>query len=514
MTNRRPLWRVTVLAALILALLPVRPAAHAQSGRPYWPTAAWQTTTPEAQGMDSNQLAAMLETIAAGPIAIDSVLVVRHGYLVLEAYRAPYTAAEKHVIYSCTKSVTSALIGIAIEEGAIGGVQDRVLDYFPDRRVDNLDDAKQSLTLEHLLTMSSGLDWRGGMSEDTFGEMRRSRDWVQFVLDRPLVHSPGTTYTYNTGGSHLLAAILRHATGQSVLDYARDRLFGPLGITAVTWPVDSQGIHTGGSGLMLTPRDMAKFGYLYLNGGAWDGQQIVPADWVATSTQAHIAAGGQWLSDGYGYQWWVDDAGYVMALGWAGQYIVLVPSLDMVVVFTSDLLPNNFFAPETLLNRAIMPAALADEPLPANPDGVARLEAAIQALAGPVNSVPDLATLVSGRPYGLGENPLGWETMVLHVGAQAAEAQIEINGGPAAPIGLDGTPRVVPASQFGGPAGSQVLLQGAWEDDRTFAFTITPLIGAGGYRVVALFSEDGALAVEFHDLATDAVTSVQATHIK
>jgi CubicO group peptidase (beta-lactamase class C family) len=332
--------------------------------------------------MDSQPLAEMLETVQERHHAIDSVTVIRHGTLVLDATVYPFKPHSRHVIHSCTKSIVSALIGIAIDQGHLEGLEQPVLDIFPERRVAHLDANKGAMTLEHVLMMASGLAcrdsylyrWRG------LQEMRQSDDWVQFVLDLPMAEPPGTRFEYCNGGSFLLSAIIQETTGLSAAEYAEKHLFGPLGIEDVEWPSNPQGISIGWGELHMRPHDMAKIGYLYLKEGRWDGEQVVPAEWVEASTRRHISAT---LQDGYGYQWWVSDDGATMALGYAGQYIVVVPEQDLVVVFTSDLAEEDFYVPQELLNEFIIPAVASSGVLPANPDGLARLEAAIEALAGP-----------------------------------------------------------------------------------------------------------------------------------
>lgn len=340
-------------------------------------------STPEEQGMDSTRLAAMLDVIKERDYDIDSVSIVRHGYMVLDATVYPFQPDTKHIIHSCTKSIVSALVGIAIGEGVIQGVDQPVLDIFSERVVANVDANKEAMTLEHVLMMANGLEcrdsylyrWRG------LNQMRASGDWVQFVLDLPMSEAPGTRFEYCNGGSFLLSAIVQETTGQSAQAFAQEHLFGPLGIADVDWPANPRGISIGWGELRMRPHDMAKFGYLYLNRGQWEGRQVVPAAWAEASTRRHIAAGT--LSDGYGYQWWVDDAGYTMALGYAGQYIVVVPDQDLVVVFASHLADQDFFVPETLLKVYILPAAESATSLPANPEGVALLEASTKTLATP-----------------------------------------------------------------------------------------------------------------------------------
>jgi metal-dependent hydrolase (beta-lactamase superfamily II)/CubicO group peptidase (beta-lactamase class C family) len=347
-----------------------------------WPTGGWPTSTPEEQGMDSEMLAGMLDTIQKQEYAIDSVTVTRHGSMVADATIHPFRPDSKHIIHSCTKSIVSALIGITLDQGYIKDVQQPVVDLFPGRTVANFDTNKRAMTLEHLLTMTTGLEcqdsylyrWRG------LRQMEQSEDWVQFMLDLPMAATPGTRFEYCNGASFLLSAIIQEATGMSALALAEQKLFHPLGISEVEWPANPQGISIGWGSLRMKPGDMAKIGYLYLNEGMWEGKQVVPPAWVEASTRKQIPAT---LEDGYGYQWWVDDSGYYMALGYAGQFIFVVPEQDMVVVFTSDLEETDFYVPQELLANWIIPAARSTTPLPDNPDGVAQLEARIQALASP-----------------------------------------------------------------------------------------------------------------------------------
>jgi CubicO group peptidase (beta-lactamase class C family) len=355
-----------------------QPVSDAEPAAP-WPTEGWATATPEEQGMDADLLADMLAEIGEQDHAIDSVSVVRHGYMVLDATIHPFQPDWKHPIHSCTKSIVSALIGIAIEQGHLEGVDVPVLQLFPDRTAANLDANKEAMTLEHLLTMTSGWEcrdsylyrWRG------LEEMAQTDDWVQFMLDLPMADKPGTHFEYCNGVSFLLSAIVQETTGQTALEFAQERLFGPLGITEVDWPSNPQGISVGWGQIRMKPHDMAKIGYLYLHGGLWDGEQIVPAEWVQVSTREHTPAT---LQDGYGYQWWVDDSGYYMALGYAGQLIFVIPDRDMVVVFTSDLAERDFYTPQELLVNFVLPSAKSAATLPENPDGLDRLRDQIETL--------------------------------------------------------------------------------------------------------------------------------------
>jgi len=299
----------------------------------YWPTDEWRTADPEDVGIYSGLLDDMLMEIRDRGIGVDSVAVVRDGYVVLDEYFSPYEG-EPHIIYSCTKSVVSTLIGIAIEEGYIESLDVRMLDLFPDRTAGNMSAWKEEMTLRDLLTMTAGFDARDSYLYEWEGliTMRNSTDALQYVLNFPVIEEPGTRFEYTNGVSHLLSCIITETTGMSALEFGREHLFEPLGIHDVEWHTDSMDRNWGYSRIYITPHDMAKIGYLFLNRGHWDGVQIVPEEWVEDATSKHVDAT---ILDGYGYQWWVSRNGYYSAVGYKGQFIHVVPDLDLVAVFTS-----------------------------------------------------------------------------------------------------------------------------------------------------------------------------------
>lgn len=307
----------------------------------YWPTNGWQTSQPEDQGMNFTKLQELHKYIREQNFPLDSVIVVRNGFIVYEDYPNPnkYGEYSLHVQHSVTKSFTSALIGIAIQEGYIGSVDDSVISYFPNRTIANLDAWKQNMTIEHLLNMMAGMEWDEttypyGDPRNNLRQMVDSDNCVQFMLDRNMTTAPGTVWIYNTGASHLLGAIIRQTTGKTPRGYGIDVLFKSLGITILDWHTDSQGLNYGGSELYLRPRDMAKFGFLYLQNGKWDGQQIVPEIWVNKSRESKVIP---WSGCGYGYQWWKDlnmDTFY--AHGLYQQNIIVNPENNLVIVFTAS----------------------------------------------------------------------------------------------------------------------------------------------------------------------------------
>jgi CubicO group peptidase (beta-lactamase class C family) len=458
--------RLRMCFFIIVALLAVSAATAAAGGaREYWPADRWRTSTPEAQGFSSAELAKAFDFISQQAVNIHSVLVVRHGFLVLEAYFFPCGSRDLHDICSCTKSVSSTLVGIALEQGKFRSVGEPLADLFPGRRFANDDPRKRRITLQHILSMSSGMNYRL-LGEPRLTPMREAPDMVQFILDLPVVAEPGAVFGYNSGGSHLLSALLTLRTGQTAEAFAGQHLFGPLGISDFSWPADSQGITRGWGDLKLLSPDMAKIGYLFLKKGRWNGTQVVPRRWVEDATRKHIDAEG---AAGYGYQWWLrDDPSRFEALGRAGQRITVLPSLDTIVVFT-----GGGFEPADV--GAFLGKALrSDGPLPADPAGYALLQEKITAASKPptprpVPLLPRIASEVSGTEYllesnGLGLTSIGFtfdggDTARLDLGfADRRESRI---------VGLDGVYRVTRDD----PESKPVAVKGEWISENELGIT-------------------------------------------
>jgi CubicO group peptidase (beta-lactamase class C family) len=261
-------------------------------------------------------------------------MVVRHGRIVYEKYYRGNNSGSLVVVYSVTKSVISALTGVAIRDGYIANVDRKLKDIFPDYFNDNSDPRKREITLKHLLTMTAGLE----VADDEV--WMKSADCCKSVTDRPLVYNPGQKFDYNNGLTNVLSVILTKTTGMTTKEFADKHLFGPLGITNYTWARGPLGYYIGGWGIRLIPRDMAKFGYLYLPEGMHNGKQLVPRQWVQESVALHSYPE---KTDGYGYAWWLDNLEdrvhgkkyqAFLALGYGGQFIWVVPELDIVNVIT------------------------------------------------------------------------------------------------------------------------------------------------------------------------------------
>ena len=301
---------------------------------------------------------------------------------------------------SVTKSIMTTLIGIAAGQGKIQ-LDQPMLSYFPDRTIANLDLNKQHITVRNLAGMVNGFQSGCLVGDDaTLNLMRSNPDWIQATLDRKMVGEPGKDFCYDSPGMHLLSAILQQATGLTALEFAKQYLFGPLGIQDVIWESDPQGYTHGWGDLHLYPQDAAKIGYLFLNGGKWDGQQIVPADWVEQAIKPHVSAG----ADSYGYGWWIDDDSFA-ANGRGGQHIFVVPSLKAIVVTTGAGFDYDQVDP--LLTAAVIDPK---NPLPPNPEGVAQLKSALDSLEMPLSPLPvgstsETTQTISGKTFIFQPNP-------------------------------------------------------------------------------------------------------------
>lgn len=339
---------------------------------------------PAAGTLSGDAFADVTKRIRQGDFGeIHSLLVYKGGQPLYEQYFDGYDAERIHEAQSITKSVASLLIGIAIDQGKIRGVDQKLLGFFPGREIANRDERKAAITLEDVLTMRSGLDWAEhatpyGDPANPLGSMHRSRDWIQFVLDRPMKDKPGEVFQYNSGGVLLLSAVLRQATGTDPEAFAKKHLFDPLGIEA-DWRFSTpDGLpHTGG-GLYTTPRALVRLGQLVLDGGRWQGRQIVSEKWVRKSMsrlQVDVRPRSPIKLD-YGYLWWtlsLADPGQARRLGgrtiqfaWGadGQFIFVVPEEQMVVVTTAGNYEEDFLSLDLLL-EGVFPAVVSPQRKPA-----------------------------------------------------------------------------------------------------------------------------------------------------
>jgi CubicO group peptidase (beta-lactamase class C family) len=357
--------RLILIAAAACLMLPAacgggQPATPALPASPapvrdYWPTDGWRSDAPANRGLDEAALAGLRAQIEQELPFLDSLLLVKDGYLVYEEYFNGYDADRLHSVHSVTKSVMSALFGIAQADGSIPDLDAKLGDVLPDYFAGGQHGDKKNVTLRHLLQMRSGIQFDEAAFNDEWAERGvdaaqffLGQDLTEYALSYPVAHKPGEAWNYSSLDSQLLSAAFSGLTGQSLANYAAERLFAAIGIGELVWSNDANGVSIGGNTLHLTPRDMAKFGYLYLNRGQWDGQQAIPQDWVNLSTSAqgdrafYVPSGEALPIDFYGYHWWTWKPdwfhGYasVHARGYGGQWINIFPDLDLIIVSTAN----------------------------------------------------------------------------------------------------------------------------------------------------------------------------------
>jgi len=302
----------------------------------------WPTSSPEQQGFNTQILNSVVIQ-AQNEGFVDGLLVLRNGYLVAEEYFNGYDKFTPHNVMSVSKSFLSAMVGVAIHNGFIDSLGEKMLDYFPEYIYIGMDPRKHDITIDHLLTMRMGIASESTNDYAVYQSIYNSANWIKTTIEYPLIDNPGETIHYNTFQTHLLSAILTKATQQNMWDYATEYLFDPMNIDLDDWEQDPQGYYFGGNAMFFTPREMAVLGYLYLHDGKIDGNQIVPENWIeltlSPSTNfSHPNQYGAFKNYNYGYLWWLGQVhGYdlFMDLGYGGQFVVVFPDLNLIVVSTA-----------------------------------------------------------------------------------------------------------------------------------------------------------------------------------
>jgi CubicO group peptidase (beta-lactamase class C family) len=364
-----------------------------------WPSESWQTSTPEQEGLDGPAIRKLDEEFRAGKHGyVDSMLIVRNGRLAFEAYyendyqtiNADLITAESgpwnyydvnwhpfrdgsdlHTVQSSTKSFMSALVGIAIDRGDLSGIDTTLGVLLPHREI--VDPEKSAITLDNILTMRPGFEWEEDISywdpRNDGIQVESKNDWVAYLLNKPLAHDQGTTYKYNSTNTQLMSEIVSTAIGKPLNEYAEQFLFGPIGIKDYFWKDAPEGFKDAAGGLYLKARDFARFGLLFARAGDWNGEQILPAEWVTRSSHPFVADTDPADPDfnvGYGYQWWIYEDGsdgrpfMYGSWGWGGQFALVVPELDLVGVFTGWNIyadADYEYAFRLFYERVVIPAA-------------------------------------------------------------------------------------------------------------------------------------------------------------
>lgn len=277
---------------------------------------------------------------AAGQFSnLKCLIVAQNGVILKEAFYRNSGPNIPHDVRSVTKSVTGLLIGIAKDKGIIGGEEQTIAPYFREL-YPGLPEEKASIKIQDILTMSGGFTWNELANVSEYNKWITSANQVKYLLDKPLSTQPGSVFNYNSAAVHLLSVIITEASKISTQEFAGKYLFTPMGFTVTNWETDKQGYNNGGAGLQLTPYDMLKIGELYLNGGIFNGERIISAEWIANSIKTHISTGfSDFYGSGYGYCLWTGQSSkgrYAFANGWGGQFILIVPDLNVVVVATNE----------------------------------------------------------------------------------------------------------------------------------------------------------------------------------
>ncbi|MEO7189722.1 MAG: serine hydrolase [Vicinamibacterales bacterium] len=371
-------------------------------------------STPESQGVSSAGIIQFLDAAEKSGIEIHSFMVVRHGKVVSEGWWNPYGPAYKHVLFSASKTFAATGIGLAVAEGRLK-ISDKVVSFFPNSLPDTLGPRTRELDIKDLLTMSVG--------QQPAANPRGSDDWIRSFLETEPVLEPGTVFLYNNYATFMLSAIVQQVTGDTLFEYLRPRIFEPLGIRGVDWDLSPQGINMGMLGLRFRTEDLAKFGQLLVQRGKWNGKQLLPESWVAEATSRHIANSGSGVdsAQGYGYQMWRGRHNSSRLDGLGGQFVLLLPDKDAVVVLTSNASGSTQKELDLVWDH-LLPAMKDAGTLPADDTGNSTLRERLASLklAAPPSAATNaaLAAKIAGHTFQLDPNRLGIESVSFAFGEQ------------------------------------------------------------------------------------------------
>jgi len=363
-------------------------------------------SNPEAEGVSSKEIIGFLDAVAGSKNEFHSLMILRHGKVIAEGWWNPYAANLRHTMYSTSKSFTSTAVGFAVTEGKIK-LSDKVISYFPNDLPETVSPALAALTLKDLITMSVG------QKPDPTASTMQQSNWAKYFLSLPLVDTPGRVFLYNSVAPYMLSAIVQRVTGEKIVDYLRPRLFQPLGLEGMDWEISPQQVSTGGWGLRVKTEDMAKFGLMYLQKGKWKGKQILPASWVEEATTFKIDQAPAMIKEkrdsndwaqGYCYQFWRCRNNAFRADGAFGQYIIMMPDQDAVVIITGE--SANMQDELNIVWKYLLPAfktrGLATDPASAT---ILKKRLAMLALSpAPKTPDPAFAKSISGKKYNLEPN--------------------------------------------------------------------------------------------------------------
>jgi hypothetical protein len=406
-TSRREFLKYGGTAALALSIMPFLSKAELNNILKVDVAGNLLRATPESQGVDSAGISRFLLAAQDSGLQWHSFMLLRRGNVIAEGWWKPFEPSYKHTLYSLSKSFASTGIGLLVKDGKLN-VDDQVISLFPDYLPADVTENLRKMKIRHLLSMNTGHD------EDTTPKMREGTEsWIKTFFAVPVVHAPGSHFLYNSGATYMLGAIVKKITGQDLEDFLRQRLFTPLGITDLDWEKSPEGLSVAGWGLRLKAEDIAKLGQLYLQRGKWDGKEILGEAWVeeASSAQTTSNPGDSDWSQGYGYQFWRCKPGFFRGDGAFGQYCIVMPQHEAVLVVNSeswDMGKQMAIMWETLL------PAMKSSPLPSNESSLKKLKGDIAALSLPTTkgTIKPIASKLTNTTFRIDKNEFG----VSHIG--------------------------------------------------------------------------------------------------
>ena len=430
-------------------------------------------STPVAEGVSSGGILAFLDAVEQEKFELHSFMMLRHGKVIAEGWWEPYGAEFVHTMYSMSKSFTSTAVGFAVAEGKMS-VEDKVISFFPNELPEKISDNLAAMRVKDLLSMSTGNE------KEPTQTCVKEENWVRTFLAQNIAHAPGTKFMYNSAATYMCSAIVQKVTGKTVLEYLTPRLFEPLGISGMRWETCPRGINTGGWGLSIQTEGLAKFGQFLLQKGQWKGKQLLPATWIDEATKFHIQQPGEdkkdrpktqndWLQ-GYGYQFWRCQNNAFRGDGAFGQFIIVLPEQDAVIVMTSE--NKNMQGQIDLVWKHLLPAIDAKAPQKAD---LGRLRAL---KLNPPQGHQTSPTLIN-KSFKFDTNELGLMTVsfafnndscIFKADAQTITCGIEAwHRNEAAFPGT--TPRLISGGKPKGTLTSKIAASATWTNETTLVMT-------------------------------------------
>ncbi|MFC4871929.1 serine hydrolase domain-containing protein [Negadavirga shengliensis] len=495
----------TTIKSLLLFFLALQ--AWGQSGKNL------SRSTPAEEGVSSAGIMAFLDAVGDSKHELHSLMILRHGKVIAEGWWEPYGPDIKHTMYSVSKSFTATAIGFAVAEGKLT-VNDKVIAFFPNDLPEKVSPNLEALHIKDLLSMSVG------HGKDPTSDVLHTDNWVASFLKYPIVHEPGTKFVYNTAATYMLSGIIQKVTGETVLDYLTSRLFGPLGIGGIDWEKDPKGVNTGGYGLRLKTEDMAKFGQLFLQKGEWQGKRLLPEAWIEEASSKKILQdpeapkekvdASDWLQ-GYAYQMWRSRHDSYRADGAFGQFILILPEKDAVIIITSetpDLQGELDLVWEYLLPSFDMDlpknAAISDQ----------QLQEKLEKLSiEPLQSEPNVALQqqISGNYYQLAENDKA-DAISLSFTEETCELIID-QGGNSHPFSFGSGEWVMGETARKGPylvSRAKGALEGldpfkvagsyAWKDEQILELQLKYIESPHTETIRIVFEDDEKITLDFESI--------------